>query len=94
MSELLALLLPVLALIGWLVVRERRLVRQTLLAGFFGTLLAACAVVLRAPEVALAQVLVSSFLVPGMTLLALLRVGHLGDGDRRRGTRPERRPES
>jgi len=78
MSALLALFLPLAAVVGIAIVAEQQLVRQSLLASFFGLVVAAALVVLRAPEVALAELLVTGFVVPALTLLTLLRVerGH------------------
>lgn len=88
MSGILALSLVVLLVLGVAVVGQRRLVRQALLGGLFGLALAGCAVLLQAPEVALAQAVVSGFAVPTLVVLTLLRVGEVGGRpDRRRRDR-------
>lgn len=82
MKVLLALSLVLLLAAGAAVVLERRLVRQALLGGVFGLVLAGCMALLQAPEVALAQLLVSGFVVPALVLLTLLRVGEIGGSGR------------
>lgn len=77
MKELQAGLLVLLALGGLGVVSMRDPLRQALMVGIYGLLLALLFFVLQAPDVALSQIVVSTVAVPVMILLALAKVrGH------------------
>ncbi len=80
MKELQAGLLVLLALGGLAVVSMRDPLRQALMVGIYGLLLALLFFVLQAPDVALSQIVVSTVAVPVMILLALAKVrGHEQD---------------
>lgn len=82
MSELQAGLLVLLALGGLAVVLMRDPLRQALLVGIYGLLLALLFFVLQAPDVALSQVVVCTVAVPVMILLALAKIrGHEQDDE-------------
>lgn len=82
MKELQAGLLVLLALGGLGVVLMRDPLRQALMVGIYGLLLALLFFVLQAPDVALSQIVVSTVAVPVMILLALAKVrGHEQDAD-------------
>lgn len=92
MSELQAGLLVLLALGGLAVVLMGDPLRQALMVGIYGLLLALLFFVLQAPDVALSQVVVCTVAVPVMILLALAKVrGHEqddeDDGKRHEGER-------
>jgi uncharacterized MnhB-related membrane protein len=74
MSELQAGLLLLLAAGGLCVVLTRDPLRQALMVGIYGLLLALLFFVLQAPDVALSQLVVSSVAVPLMILLTLAKV--------------------
>jgi uncharacterized MnhB-related membrane protein len=67
---------------GTLVVATRDPLRQVIVAGIFGLLLAILFFTYQAPDVALSQIVVSSVAVPIMVLLALARIRR--DADERR----------
>jgi len=76
-SELQGGLFVLLALGGLAVVLMRDPLRQALLVGIYGLLLALLFFVLQAPDVALSQIVVCTVAVPVMILLALAKVrGH------------------
>jgi energy-converting hydrogenase B subunit D len=81
--ELQAGLFVLLALGGLAVVSMRDPLRQALMVGVYGLLLALLFFVLQAPDVALSQIVVCTVAVPVMILLALAKVrGHeQGDED-------------
>ncbi len=82
MSELQAGLLVLLAFGGLAVVLMRDPLRQALMVGIYGLLLALLFFVLQAPDVALSQVVVCTVAVPVMILLALAKVrGHEQDNE-------------
>jgi uncharacterized MnhB-related membrane protein len=74
MSELQAGLLVLLAAGGLCVVLTRDPLRQALMVGIYGLLLALLFFVLQAPDVALSQLVVSSAGLPLMILLTLAKV--------------------
>jgi uncharacterized MnhB-related membrane protein len=74
MSELQAALFVLVALGGPAVVLTRDPLRQALVVGIYGLLLALLFFVLQAPDVALSQIVVSTVAVPIMILLALAKV--------------------
>ena len=81
-------LLLLLAVGGLGVVLTRDPLRQAIVVGLYGLLLALLFFVLQAPDVALSQIVVSTVAIPVMILLALAKVrGHEGDpqAPRRRG---------
>jgi energy-converting hydrogenase B subunit D len=73
-SELQAGLFVLLAVGGPAVVLMRDPLRQALLVGIYGLLLALLFFVLQAPDVALSQIVVCTVAVPVMILLALAKV--------------------
>ncbi len=74
MKELQAGLLVLLALGGLGVVLMRDPLRQALMVGIYGLLLALLFFVLQAPDVALSQIVVCTVAVPVMILLTLAKV--------------------
>jgi energy-converting hydrogenase B subunit D len=83
-KELQAGLLVLLALGGLGVVLMRDPLRQALMVGIYGLLLALLFFVLQAPDVALSQIVVSTVALPVMILLALEKVrGHEHDDEQR-----------
>jgi uncharacterized MnhB-related membrane protein len=79
-KELQAGLLVMLALGGLGVVLMRDPLRQALMVGIYGLLLALLFFLLQAPDVALSQIVVSTVALPVMILLALAKVrGHERD---------------
>ncbi|MHB1468239.1 MAG: Na(+)/H(+) antiporter subunit B [Solirubrobacteraceae bacterium] len=82
MTELQGALFALLALGGPAVVLTRDPLRQAILVGVYGLLLALLFFVLQAPDVALSQIVVSSVALPIMILLALAKVrSHDADGE-------------
>jgi energy-converting hydrogenase B subunit D len=76
-TELQAGLFVLLALGGLGVVSIRDPLRQALMVGIYGLLLALLFFVLQAPDVALSQIVVCTVAVPVMILLALAKIrGH------------------
>jgi len=84
MEALRAVLLVLLALGGLAVVLPREPLRQALVLGVYGLLLALLFFVLQAPDVALSQIVVSTVGLPVMILLALAKV-RAHDHRKRRG---------
>jgi energy-converting hydrogenase B subunit D len=79
--------LVVVAVAGTATVVVRDPVRQTVVAGIFGIVLAVLFLAAGAPDVALSQIVVAAIAVPVMVLLALAKLTEVGaddDGDRRR----------
>ena len=74
MEALRAVLLVLLALGGLAVVLTREPLRQALVLGVYGLLLALLFFVLQAPDVALSQIVVSTVGLPVMILLALRKL--------------------
>lgn len=89
MTELQAGLLALLALGGLAVVLMRDPLRQALLVGIYGLLLALLFFVLQAPDVALSQIVVCTVAVPVMILLALAKVSGHEQRDEDEGKRSE-----
>jgi energy-converting hydrogenase B subunit D len=86
MSEVRTGLLLLLALGGLGVVLTRDPLRQAIVVGVYGLLLALLFFVLQAPDVALSQIVVSTVAIPVMILLALAKVrGHEDDEQARAG---------
>jgi energy-converting hydrogenase B subunit D len=82
-KELQAGLFALLAVGGTAVVLMRDPLRQALLVGIYGLLLALLFFVLQAPDVALSQIVVCTVAVPVMILLTLAKVhGHEHDDER------------
>lgn len=80
MKELQAGLFVLLAVGGTGVVLMRDPLRQALLVGIYGLLLALLFFVLQAPDVALSQIVVCTVAVPVMILLTLAKIrGHEDD---------------
>jgi energy-converting hydrogenase B subunit D len=74
MEALRVVLLVLLALGGLAVVLTREPLKQALVLGVYGLLLALLFFVLQAPDVALSQIVVSTVGLPVMILLALAKV--------------------
>ena len=74
MNTLLAMLLTGVGIVGWLTVITREPVRQAIMAGVLGLLLAALFFALQAPDVALSQIVIGSGAVPIMLLLAIGKI--------------------
>lgn len=81
MKELQAGLLLLLAVGGLGVVLMRDPLRQALMVGIYGLLLALLFFVLQAPDVALSQIVVCTVAVPVMILLTLAKVRTHEPGD-------------
>ncbi|HEY2535961.1 MAG TPA: DUF4040 domain-containing protein [Solirubrobacteraceae bacterium] len=80
MKELQAGLFVLLAVGATAVVLMRDPLRQALLVGIYGLLLALLFFVLQAPDVALSQIVVCTVAVPVMILLTLAKIrGHADD---------------
>ena len=71
MNVLLAVLLTGVGIVGWLTVITREPVRQAIMAGVLGLLLAALFFALQAPDVALSQIVIGTGAIPIMLLLAI-----------------------
>jgi energy-converting hydrogenase B subunit D len=95
MSAVRAALLVLVALGGAAVVLTREPLRQAIVVGVYGLLLALLFFAVQAPDVALSQLVVSTVAVPLMILLALAKVrGHEEEssrGDDRAATRVHER---
>ncbi|HUN77564.1 MAG TPA: DUF4040 domain-containing protein [Solirubrobacteraceae bacterium] len=92
MRELQAALFALLALGGLAVVLTRDPLRQALVVGVYGLLLALLFFALQAPDVALSQIVVCTVAVPVMILLALAKI-HGGEHDEEdRKSSPEGEP--
>jgi energy-converting hydrogenase B subunit D len=74
MTALQATALVLVALGGTAVVLTREPLKQAMVAGIFGLLLALLFFVFQAPDVALSQIVVGSVALPLMILLALARI--------------------
>ena len=74
MTALQAALLALIAVGGTAIVLMRDPLRQALLVGVYGLLLALLFFVLQAPDVALSQIVVSTVALPVMILLALAKI--------------------
>jgi energy-converting hydrogenase B subunit D len=74
MTALQAVALALVALGGGAVVLTREPLRQAMVAGVFGLLLAIVFFLFQAPDVALSQIGVGSVALPLMILLALARI--------------------
>ncbi len=83
MKELQAGLFVLLAVGGLAVVLMRDPLRQALLVGIYGLLLALLFFVLQAPDVALSQIVVCTLAVPVMILLTLAKVRSHGHDEER-----------
>lgn len=82
MKELQAAIFVLIALGGLAVVLTRDPLKQAIVVGIYGLLLALLFFVLQAPDVALSQIVISSVAVPAMILLALAKVrSHDADED-------------
>jgi energy-converting hydrogenase B subunit D len=84
MTVLRAVALIAVAAGGTMVVLTRDPVRQVIVTGFFGLLLAVLFFVLQAPDVALSQIVVGAVALP---LMALLTLAKLRERSRRREDR-------
>ncbi len=90
MKELQAGLFVLLAVGGTAVVLMRDPLRQALLVGIYGLLLALLFFALGAPDVALSQIVVCTVAVPVMILLTLAKVsGHEDGGEQKEKTSSE-----
>lgn len=74
MNALLIVLLTAVAGVGTLIVLTREPVRQAVIAGVFGFLLAALFYAVQAPDVALSEIGVAGAAVPVMLLLAIAKI--------------------
>jgi energy-converting hydrogenase B subunit D len=85
LTVLQAVLLIAVAIGGLAVAATREPVRQAIVAGIFGLLLAALFFAFQAPDVALSQITVGSVALPAMILLAVARTraraARAGGGD-------------
>jgi uncharacterized MnhB-related membrane protein len=70
------LLLLLIAVSGFMVVRTRDVIAQTLSLSFYGLLLAVMFFVFQAPDVALSQIVVGAVVLPLMVMLAIARMQH------------------
>lgn len=90
MIELQAGLFGLLAIGGTAVVLMRDPLRQALLVGIYGLLLALLFFALGAPDVALSQIVVCTVAVPVMILLTLTKIGgHEHDDEQKQRTSSE-----
>jgi energy-converting hydrogenase B subunit D len=93
LTVLQAVLLIAVAIGGLAVAATREPVRQAIVAGIFGLLLAALFFAFQAPDVALSQITVGSVALPAMILLAVARTrarGERAGGGERRAASGER----
>lgn len=74
MNALLAVLLTLVAFVGWLTVITREPVRQAITAGVLGLLLSMVFFSVQAPDVALSEIVVAGAGVPLMLLLAIAKI--------------------
>lgn len=74
MNVLLATLLTFVAITGWLTVITREPVRQAVMAGVLGLLLAGLFFALQAPDVGLSEIVVGGGGIPIMLLLAIGKI--------------------
>ena len=81
MTAVQSVLLVMVALAGTLVALARDPLRQAILAGSFGLILALLFFALQAPDVALSQIVVGGVALPAMVLLALAEVRAHEDKD-------------
>jgi len=81
MNVLLGIVLTLLAIAAPAVVMVDDPLRQSMVLGFYGLLLASAFFILQAPDVALSMIVVSSVLIPALVLLALGRIRHLESRD-------------
>ena len=81
MTAVQAVLLVMVGVAGTLVALTRDPVRQAILAGSFGLILALLFFALQAPDVALSQLVVGGVALPAMVLLALAEVRAHEDKD-------------
>jgi uncharacterized MnhB-related membrane protein len=80
MTALQVTALALVAIGGTAVVLTREPLKQAMVAGIFGILLAVLFFLFQAPDVALSQITVGSVALPLMILLALARI-HAEEGD-------------
>ena len=83
MTTMLALSLTLWAVVGTLVVLTEEPVRQAVLASVLGLIMAVAFFVLRAPDVAFSELVVSAVALPAMLLLAIAKVREQGDARER-----------
>jgi energy-converting hydrogenase B subunit D len=82
MTAVQCVLLVLVAVAGGLVALARDPLRQAILAGIFGLVLALLFFAVQAPDVALSQIVVGGVALPAMILLALAEVrAHDDEGD-------------
>ncbi len=74
MNALLIVLLTGVGVVGWLTVITREPVRQAIMAGVLGLLLAALFFALQAPDVALSEIVIGGGAIPIMLLLAIGKI--------------------
>jgi energy-converting hydrogenase B subunit D len=93
LTVLQAVLLIAVAIGGLAVAATREPVRQAIVTGIFGLLLAALFFAFQAPDVALSQITVGSVALPAMILLAVARTraraARTGDGGEQRAASSE-----
>ena len=74
MNVLLIVLLTFVGAVGWMTVITREPVRQAIMAGLLGLLLAALFFALQAPDVALSEIVIGGGAIPIMLLLAIGKI--------------------
>lgn len=74
MNALLGVLLTLIAAAGWVTVTTREPVRQAIVAGLLGLLLALVFFALQAPDVAFSELVIGTAAVPAMLLLAIAKI--------------------
>lgn len=74
-----AALLLLVAVAGFLLVRERDVTAQTISLSFYGLIMALMFFFFRAPDVALSQITVGALALPLMVMLALSRMSFHSD---------------
>jgi energy-converting hydrogenase B subunit D len=84
LTALQAVLLILVGAAGLAVVLARDPVRQAIVAGVFGLLLATLFFSFQAPDVALSQIVVGAVALPAMILLAVARTRARAAGEQRR----------
>jgi len=73
-NVLLIVLLTFVGAVGWMTVITREPVRQAIMAGLLGLLLAALFFALQAPDVALSEIVIGGGAIPIMLLLAIGKI--------------------
>jgi energy-converting hydrogenase B subunit D len=76
-----AVVLGLVAILGTAVVLARDPLRQAMVVGVYGFVLAVLFFVFQAPDVALSQIVVSSVVLPALALLTLARLAREKDDE-------------